>query len=67
MVVVEADDAEEVTEAVAGRLREAGLAFDRIAVTRDPIPLDPRHNAKIDYRRLREKAGRELCPGGDDV
>lgn len=28
---------------------------DRILFTRKPLPVDPRHNAKIDYARLRER------------
>lgn len=28
---------------------------DRIIVTRQALPVDPRHNSKIDYARLREQ------------
>ncbi|HPQ39068.1 MAG TPA: AMP-binding protein [bacterium] len=39
---------------VRAALTAAGLTADRIIQTRVPLPVDPRHNAKIDYSKLRE-------------
>ena len=39
---------------VRARLAEAGLPVDEVRVTREPLPVDPRHNSKIDYALLRE-------------
>lgn len=36
------------------RLAAAGSPVDDIRPTRRPLPLDPRHNSKIDYARLRD-------------
>jgi acyl-CoA synthetase (AMP-forming)/AMP-acid ligase II len=33
---------------------EHGIDADRVIFTRKPLPLDPRHKSKIDYRKLRE-------------
>jgi acyl-CoA synthetase (AMP-forming)/AMP-acid ligase II len=41
-------------ETIARRFHEAGVEIDEIVVTRTALPLDPRHNSKIDYARLRE-------------
>lgn len=55
-VVLVLETAEEGIEAeVAQRLRSAGLEVDEIRLTSDPLPVDPRHNSKIDYPRLRER------------
>jgi hypothetical protein len=35
------------------------MGADEIRLTTEALPVDPRHNSKIDYRALREKlAGR---------
>lgn len=39
---------------VRARLAEAGMPVDEVRITREPLPVDPRHNSKIDYARLRE-------------
>ncbi|HEX2223193.1 MAG TPA: AMP-binding protein [Thermoanaerobaculia bacterium] len=39
---------------VRARLADAGLPVDEVRVTREPLPVDPRHNSKIDYGLLRE-------------
>jgi acyl-CoA synthetase (AMP-forming)/AMP-acid ligase II len=55
-VVVESDDEQhrdEVANGVRGRLAAAGEPCDIVLVTREPLPVDPRHNSKIDYERLR--------------
>ncbi|HSG39287.1 MAG TPA: AMP-binding protein, partial [Thermoanaerobaculia bacterium] len=55
-VVLVLETAEEGIEPeVAARLRAAGLEVDEIRLTSDPLPVDPRHNSKIDYPRLRER------------
>ncbi len=38
---------------LADTLRNAGIPVDRLIFTRKPLPLDPRHQAKIDYETLR--------------
>lgn len=40
--------------AVRARLHAGGIDADEVIVTRTPLPVDPRHNSKIDYGRLRE-------------
>jgi acyl-CoA synthetase (AMP-forming)/AMP-acid ligase II len=42
---------------IAGRVAAAGLPVDEIVLTAAPLPVDPRHNSKIDYGRLRERLG----------
>jgi hypothetical protein len=37
------------------RVAAAGLVLDQILLTTDPLPVDPRHNSKIDYGKLRER------------
>jgi acyl-CoA synthetase (AMP-forming)/AMP-acid ligase II len=38
---------------IVGRIAAAGLPVDEVVVTREPLPVDPRHNSKIDYGKLR--------------
>ena len=52
IVVVETDA--EVTGDVGTRLTNAQLPVDAIVITREPLPVDPRHNSKIDYAKVRE-------------
>lgn len=57
-VVIESDDErhrDEVTNGVRGRLAAAGEPCDIVLVTREPLPVDPRHNSKIDYDKLRAR------------
>ena len=44
---------------VRSRLANAALPCDDLIVRAERLPVDPRHNAKIDYRRLREQL--EAC------
>ncbi len=37
------------------RLADAGLAIDEIIVRNKPLPVDPRHNSKIDYAKLQRQ------------
>jgi len=55
VVVVETDAGEELWKEVGTRLAAAGQPCDEIVLIADPLPVDPRHNSKIDYRRLRER------------
>jgi acyl-CoA synthetase (AMP-forming)/AMP-acid ligase II len=50
-VVVETDA--DVEQDVRARLVAAGEPCDIVLVTREPLPVDPRHNSKIDYEKLR--------------
>ncbi|HKV12259.1 MAG TPA: AMP-binding protein [Thermoanaerobaculia bacterium] len=54
ILVIETEAGEELRADVAARLAAVGLAVDEIRVTSEPLPVDPRHNSKIDYGRLRE-------------
>ncbi len=38
---------------IVGKVRNAGLPLDFIGLTDKPLPLDPRHNSKIDYELLK--------------
>lgn len=54
LVVVIESDTMDVVPTVRTRLGEAGLApVDALVVTRRSLPVDPRHNSKVDYQRLR--------------
>jgi acyl-CoA synthetase (AMP-forming)/AMP-acid ligase II len=53
VLVVETATGEELKGDVADRLAAAGLEVDEIVLTAEPLPVDPRHNSKIDYGRLR--------------
>ena len=55
VVVIEGDV--DVTSDVAQRLAGASMACDAIVMTAEPLPVDPRHNSKIDYPKLREWLG----------
>ncbi|HYK03955.1 MAG TPA: AMP-binding protein [Thermoanaerobaculia bacterium] len=52
-VVVETDA--DVEQEVRARLAAAGEPCDIVLVTREPLPVDPRHNSKIDYDKLRAR------------
>jgi olefin beta-lactone synthetase len=52
-VVVETDA--DVEHDVRARLAAAGEPCDIVLVTREPLPVDPRHNSKIDYDKLRAR------------
>jgi acyl-CoA synthetase (AMP-forming)/AMP-acid ligase II len=56
VLVLETETGEDDTlqRDVTDRLAAAGLAVDEIRITRVSLPVDPRHNSKIDYGRLRE-------------
>jgi len=43
------------------RLTQAGIEVDEIVVVKRPPPVDPRHNAKIDYGALRRQIEKGSC------
>jgi olefin beta-lactone synthetase len=47
------DQATKTSDNVVARLRQANFPVDRVVVTAKPLPVDPRHNSKIDYPALR--------------
>jgi acyl-CoA synthetase (AMP-forming)/AMP-acid ligase II len=57
-------DATGIAEEIRARVAAAGLVVDQIQLTREPLPVDPRHNSKIDYSLLRSTmlAGRHDQP-----
>jgi len=52
VLVVETEE-EKIEGEIASRAAAAGLIADEIVLTSEPLPVDPRHNSKIDYGRLR--------------
>jgi olefin beta-lactone synthetase len=54
VVVVETGE-QGVQDEIAARLAAAGFTVDEVRLTSEPLPVDPRHNSKIDYGRLRTK------------
>jgi acyl-CoA synthetase (AMP-forming)/AMP-acid ligase II len=56
VLAVETDAGEEMKQDIAKRLAAARLEIDEIVdeivLTREPLPVDPRHNSKIDYGRM---------------
>lgn len=57
VVVIESRDASAASR-VESRLRDAEQFFDDVIVTAEPLPVDPRHNSKINYAALRERLER---------
>lgn len=55
VLVIESEAGEELKKDIQVRLAAAGQEVDEIRLTREPLPVDPRHNSKIDYGRLRER------------
>ncbi|MFL6198860.1 MAG: AMP-binding protein [Thermoanaerobaculia bacterium] len=55
VLVIETGAGEELKKDILTRLAAAGQTVDEIRLTREPLPVDPRHNSKIDYSRLRER------------
>lgn len=55
LAVVVETDAPDLENGVRGRLASiGGIQIDTLIVTRSALPVDPRHNSKIDYSRLRQ-------------
>jgi acyl-CoA synthetase (AMP-forming)/AMP-acid ligase II len=66
LVVVESGDEHEterqadrapLAESVRRLLDDAGVACDEVVIERRPLPLDPRHQSKIDYAALARRLG----------
>ena len=55
VLVIETDAGEEIMKDIQARVAEAGQIVDEIRLTREPLPVDPRHNSKIDYGKLKER------------
>ena len=56
VVVVQAAHGDSgMEEAMRQRLAAAGYPCDEVVVTSRPLPLDPRHNSKIEYGQLRSQ------------
>jgi len=55
VLVIESEAGEDLKSEIARRLAAAGQIADEIRLTSRPLPVDPRHNSKIDYGRLRER------------
>lgn len=53
VVVLETAAGAAVRDEAEMRIRDAGLTVDEIVVSDEELPVDPRHNSKIDYPRLR--------------
>lgn len=54
VLVAETAAGRELQSEIAQRIAAAGLIVDEVRLTSKPLPVDPRHNSKIDYGRLRE-------------
>lgn len=54
VLVVETESPADLMQDIAARLAAAGIEVDDVVFTREPLPVDPRHNSKIDYPRLRK-------------
>ncbi len=54
VLVVETASSSDLMQDIAARLAAAGLEVDDVIFTREPLPVDPRHNSKIDYPKLRK-------------
>jgi acyl-CoA synthetase (AMP-forming)/AMP-acid ligase II len=55
VLVIETEAGEEIKKDIQARLAAAGQLVDEIRLTCEPLPVDPRHNSKIDYGKLRER------------
>ena len=56
IVVIKFDQGNEVfIKVVKEKLNELQIPVDRVLVLNESFPVDPRHNSKIDYQRLRER------------
>jgi acyl-CoA synthetase (AMP-forming)/AMP-acid ligase II len=58
VLVLEAESTAGLENEVRRRLAESGQTVDEIIISGEPLPLDRRHRAKIDYSTLRERLER---------
>ena len=54
-VVLVVEDGKATEQEFEDAIRAAGLRVDAIVFSDAALPLDPRHNSKIDYNALRER------------
>lgn len=54
VLIIEGPPSQHIRDVVSKSLEKAGQHVDEIRFSVKPLPLDPRHNAKIDYLRLKE-------------
>lgn len=59
LVVESSNPGKDIAAQTVERLREKDIAVDEILVTSNPLPVDPRHNSKIDYGQLRSLVTQE--------
>jgi acyl-CoA synthetase (AMP-forming)/AMP-acid ligase II len=55
VLVLETSGPQALGEEVQNRLEQAGQQVDEIVLLDEPLPVDPRHNSKIDYARLKAR------------
>ena len=55
ILVTEGNRSLEVQAEIRAKLQEAGQQIDEIQCLDTPLPVDPRHNSKINYQQLRTR------------
>ena len=55
VLVIETEAGVDLKRDVTDRLAAVGMEVDEIVLIREPLPVDPRHNSKIDYGRQRQR------------
>ena len=54
VIVVESkEETQVIKDAIRERMKKTDMVYDEIIIQRALLPLDPRHNSKIDYEKLR--------------
>ncbi len=56
----DAPDQAAIAASLYAELAHADMPVDEVAVTTAPLPVDPRHNSKIDYGKLRAQWRKRL-------
>ena len=57
VVVTQSEYQNDIEGQIRVAIKEANQPCDQIVFTRTPLPVDPRHNSKIDYEKVREQFG----------
>lgn len=57
-IVVRGEIDAQVEQQIRARLADAGFPLDELIVSDKPLPVDPRHNSKVDYAELMRNLGR---------
>jgi acyl-CoA synthetase (AMP-forming)/AMP-acid ligase II len=55
VLVLETTAGDDLAAEVRSRVRQSGQPVDDVVLLDEPLPVDPRHNSKIDYARLRDR------------